>query len=380
MQDASLPTHIEHASRASNTNTIVFGIIITSGARLNLKNYHSLNRLQDKGKLMTQVTLGFSVHRPEMTPLIHDCMRRHDAIFLEEPPEPGFAKMLAGRLSVDEYLLQLDAEYPAFSRKMCYLLRELNAEGKAIFQVEPFMEILLSIHAFFAEGHRPAELQKNAIQYPVYLVEKNASRALLAYYQTVMAGSFDETIAAITEFARMDAARFRLRDSLRAQEIAPMAAKYTSSYVEAGVMHFRLRWFLGQQLFKNEQIDVIFLADNALQSRGQYGRLYGPGDQLTFLYIFHPKMHNTRRAKVLAARSIIYSKIVVKEELTGDLNTFPHLRDELDCILMTRRLSLDDCRRLFPLVRRANSIEARKIVGGYLADLMPQPDRYLQPA
>ena len=72
----------------------------------------------------------------------------------------GFEPMLAGALAVDDYLRPLDVEYPAFSRDMCYLLRELQAEGKKIFQMEPFLEILLGIHEFFAEGHRPGELNK----------------------------------------------------------------------------------------------------------------------------------------------------------------------------------------------------------------------------
>ncbi|MGD9301991.1 MAG: hypothetical protein PVI13_10475, partial [Desulfobacterales bacterium] len=109
------------------------------------------------------------------------------------------------------------------------------------------------------------------------------------------------------------------------------------------------------------------------------GRLYGPGDRLTLLYIYHPGILDPRREKLLAARSIIYSKIAVKEELTGDLSTFPHLRDEIDCIRITRLLSLDDCRRLFPLFRRANSAEARKIVTEYLAEFMPQLETAFRP-
>jgi hypothetical protein len=81
---------------------------------------------------------------------------------------------------------------------------------------------------------------------------------------------------------------------------------------------------------------------------------------------------------LLAARSIIYSKIVEKDELTDDLSRFPHLRDELDCIRITKQLSMADCRRLFPLVRRASSSEARKIFDGYLAEVKPRPDYPLQ--
>jgi hypothetical protein len=323
---------------------------------------------------MAPVTIGLSMHRPEMTPFISDHMRRHEAIFLEEPPDAGFEPMLAGRLAVDDYLMQLDVEYPTFSKNMCDLLQELKGQGKKIFQVEPFLKILLGIHEFFAEGHLPGELQKNAIQYPVYLAERNATQALLAYYQTVMAGSFDDTIDAIIRFARMDAARFGLRDSLRAQEIASMVKKYASSYVEAGVMHYPLWHRLRQQLQGKLAVKVIFLADDALASSGPKGRLYGPGDQLTLMYIFHPGILATRREKLLAARSIIYSKIIEKNELTDNLNRFPHLRNELDCIRITRQLSLEDCRRLFPLMRRASSSEARKIVGGYLTEVKHRTD------
>jgi hypothetical protein len=323
---------------------------------------------------MQQITLGLSLHRPEMTHLIKNQMRRHAAIFLEEPTDPNFEQMLAGNLDVDEYLSVLEVEYPAFSRDMCYLLRELNADGKQIFQVEPFWEILLGIHEFFAAGHRPEELQKNTIQYPVYLAERNATRALMSYYQTVMTGSFEDTLRAILQFARMDAARFGLRDSLRAQEIALMVKKYSSSYIEAGMMHYPLRRLLRQRLPKKNRVSVIFLANKALKSMRPKDHLYSPGDQLTLLYIFHPGIVNSPRDKLLAARSIIYSKIVQKEELTDDLNTFPHLRDELGCLRIARLLCLEDCRRLFPLVRGAKSSEAREIVSEYLAETIPQSD------
>ncbi len=87
----------------------------------------------------------------------------------------------------------------------------------------------MGIHEFFAEGHRPGELNKTSVQYPVYLAERNATKALLDYYQIAVTGSFEATVAAVKQFARMDAARFRLRDSLRAQEIISKVGKYPSS-------------------------------------------------------------------------------------------------------------------------------------------------------
>ena len=319
-----------------------------------------------------KITLGLSTHRPEMIPLIADQMQRHEAIFLEEPPAGDFEQMLKGALKVDDYLKLLDVEYPAFSREMCYLLRELAARGKKIVQVEPFLEILLDIHRFFAEGPRPQELDKNAINYPVYLAEHHATRTLLAYYQTVMTESFERSLEAVDQFARRDAARFRLRDSLRAQALAPLVRQYPSAYIEAGVIHLSLWRLLRQQILRSNRLRSIFLADAALKALGTDGHLYGPGDQLTLLYVFHPNCVTTKREQELAARSIIYSKIIAKEELTDALETYPHVRDEIACIRATRQLSLDDCRRLFPLVRGARSSAARQIVSEYTAALTPR--------
>ena len=313
------------------------------------------------------MTLGLSLHRPEMIPLIAERMRRHEAIFLEEPSATGFEPMLAGALAVDDYLRPLDVEYPAFSRNMCYLLRELKADGKNIYQIEPFLEILLGIHEFFAEGHQPGELNKTSIQYPVYLTERNATKALLDYYQIAVTGSFEETVAAVKQFARMDAARFRLRDSLRAQELGLKIRKFSSSYVDAGVIHYPLWRLLREQMMQPEKLKLMHIADDALKTVGDCGHLYGPGDQLTLLYVFHPNLAQTRREALLAARSIIYSKISEKEEVTDELARFPHLRDELACIQISGRLSTADCRQLFPLVRSATSADARLIVAEYLA-------------
>jgi len=311
---------------------------------------------------MQQVFVGLSLHRPEMIPLISAAMRRSEAIFLEEPPAPGFDQMIRGELSVEEYLLPIDVEYPAFSREMACLLRELHAQGKKIHQVEPFIESLLHIHEFFAEGHKPDDVSENSIEFYVYRAERAATGALLAYYQTVGTGTFEETLDAIIRFARADAARFRLRDSLRAQALVSLVRQYPSSYIESGLIHYQLWRLLRDRLRPHVQVQPLFLADAALRSMGEKGHLYGPGDQLTLLYIFNPTLSQPEWEKLLAARSMIYSKILEKQELDDTSGTFQHLRDELACIRAVRQLSIDDCRQLFPLIRRASSLEARQRV------------------
>jgi hypothetical protein len=307
-----------------------------------------------------------------MMPFIAEWMWQHEAIFLEEPTTPGFEQMLTGELSINDYLLSTDVEYPVFSRGMCRLLRELNAEGKKIHQVEPFIESLLHIHGFFADGHGPGDMDPNSIHFHVYRAERAATGALLAYYQTVAVDSFEKAVEAVIKFARTDAARFRLRDSLRAQALSTLVPNYASSYIESGLIHYRLWRLLQDRLRSQARVRPVFLADAALRSMGEKGTLYGPGDQLTLVYIFHPTISQPVWEKLLAARSMIYSKVLEKQELDEEGGTFPHLRDELACIRAVRQLSIDDCHHLFALIRRSSSSEARQLVGAFLA----VPERY----
>ncbi|MGA6926860.1 MAG: hypothetical protein WBY88_14325 [Desulfosarcina sp.] len=50
----------------------------------------------------------------------------------------------------------------------------------------------------------------------------------------------------------------------------------------------------------------------------------------------------------------------------ADAYTYPHTRDELSVGSATDQLSLDDCRRLYPRVRRASITASREIVARYL--------------
>lgn len=322
---------------------------------------------------MKQVTIGFSIHRPEVIGITADLMHRHDVIFLEEPPASGLKQMLQGALSIDDYLLPAEVEYPEFSRRMCRLLRELYQDGKKIIQVEPFLENLLSIHTFFSQGHRPNELQPESLHHQVYQAERDATKALLDYYQIVMNGSFKAAIQAIMRFARSDAARFRLRDSLRAQALAAELNKGSSVFIEAGVIHLALYHLLKKRLPQSLQLKPVFLARKALKILGVKGHLFGPGDQLTLTYIFHPKTHGTFREELLAARSLIYSKLIEKEEVSVDLETFPHIRNELACIRTVKLLTLEDCDRLFPLIRRVKTEHARQLVDDYLVRIKKLP-------
>ena len=312
----------------------------------------------------SRISLVYSTHRPETLSEASRLMARYDAIILEEPETPGLYNMLTGNLSIEDYLAGQDLEYPDFSRQSCRMLQRLHGKGKTILQVEPFLDLLLHIHEFFADGGSPESLDRNAPQYPVYQAEKNATGSLIRFYRTAVSGSFEATVESVKAFARDDAARFILRDRLRAEALAPVAAKYPSAYIEAGVMHVRLWNELRHHLPETISIGRIQLMASVNRSIWGRGHTFGPGDLLTMLYIYHPGFSGPR-ADLLAARSLIYNKILEKEEMTPAREPYPHIRNEVASIQRVSRLRFADCRKLYREIRLAGTREARAIVHRY---------------
>jgi hypothetical protein len=314
---------------------------------------------------MPQISLVFSSHRPETLAFSAPLMERHDTIFLEEPPTPGFQSLLHGTLAIEDYLLTVDMEFPEFARKTCVLLQQLHRKGKKIYQVEPFLEVLAGIHDTFADGGAPSDLPEDSIQYTVYQAEKKATGALLEYYQTVLRGSFEVTVETVKKFARADAARLLLRDSLRAKALARKMVKHPSAYVEAGYIHYSLWVKLARALDSGSRPKPIFLMAPVVKPLLGKRQVLGPGDRLTLLYLFHPQIRGVH-VDLLAAQSLVFIKLLEKEEIQEGNHPYPHTQDEVNALRMTESLSLDDCKRLFSDIRLAKTQEARAIVHAYL--------------
>ena len=310
------------------------------------------------------VTVAFSTHRPETSALTAASTARHEAIVLEEPPDPRLKAMLDGRLGIEEYLLPLDLEYPEFSRALCALLRNLHREGRRIYQVEPFLEVLIEIHERFAAGAHPASVDADPRLAPVYRAEKKATGALLGFYEAAGAGDFDETVAAVKRFARADAERFRLRDELRAEAVAAITAGHAATWVEAGEIHQALWSSLRRRLAGGCKLQRCFVLAPVYRATAGRPHLFGPGDLLTLRYVFRPDLPDRPMDDRLAAASLVYNKLLSKEEIVPAAGAFPHTRNEIDTIRFVRRLSLEGCRRLFTDLHRVPTRTAQRMVGG----------------
>lgn len=288
-------------------------------------------------------------------------MADHDTVILEEPPDPGFTSMLSGQLEIDAYLEDLDLEFPAYSRLMCEALRDLQHNRIRIVQVEPFIDTLLKIHDFFADGGKPSDLPQSAALQRVYEVEKEATAALLNFYAVSVRGAFDACIDAVKQFARVDARRFALRDQLRADAIVDVIAAPGRHFIEAGQIHYPLWRELKSRLPRDYRLRVCFLMAATLRKLGLKGHLYGPGDLLTLLYRFHPNRRFDEE-DILAARALVYIKLIAKEEIGETGDPVPHCRDELEVGALTRALSMADCHQLFGLIRKKSTQDAREMV------------------
>lgn len=314
---------------------------------------------------MNTVTICYSAHRPETLGLTARIMQEHDLIILEEPPHPDFQAMLDGHIDTEVHMLELDLGYPVFALRQYRLLQVMNSAGKEITQVEPFLEQLLDIHYFFADGHSPDELDTTDAKYAVYCSEREATGLLIDYYGAVRGDDYEKILQIMKRFAMADAARFRLRDLLRATHIAEMLEPGRKIYIEAGSIHLALHTYLGRILPADWSLRVHFIEREAMRYLGLSGSLFNPGDELTLSHVFHKTLRESHE-NLLCAQSLIYAKLVRKDEVRPDDMVFPHTRNDLETIRIVRKLSFSVCRELFFRIRPLATDEAWAYVRSYL--------------
>lgn len=296
-------------------------------------------------------------------------MAESELIVLEEPPHPEFHRMLEGKQAIDDHLLELDIEYPLFTAEQYRLVRTFHRQGKKILQVEPFWQHLYQLQEYLADGYGPADIDQSSVAFQVYDHERLATGRLIAYYRAVRGTDYAKILRTMDLFARADAARFRLRDQLRSAEILQLLPGSGSVYVEAGAMHLLLNKFLSRQLTAMAdgwRLKTHFIELEAMRASGYRGNFIAPGDELTLAYMFGRKMTQARAA-LLCAQTLIYAKLVRKEEMSGDRESFPHTKNDLETSQLARMFDLQTCRKLFFALRPLGRAEAVEYVKNYLA-------------
>ncbi|NPA39449.1 MAG: hypothetical protein GXO57_03290 [Thermodesulfobacteria bacterium] len=311
------------------------------------------------------VLVGFSPHRIEVLPWAKRFMEKADVIILEEPANLNFKRLLEDRFNIEEYLSGSDFWFPGFVKETIKILKEQFKKGTKIFQVEPYFTFLRKI-----QQEEDKSLLNNFTYKKVYEVEHIATLKLLEYYEASLSKEFEEVVKAVIEFSKADAKRFRLRDLLRAKAVTRLIGSLKSSkniYIESGTIHVYFKKLLHQMLKGIAKIRHVYLLEEVLKPLVGKAWVFPPGETLTLRYILKNKP-NPEKEKLLAARSLIYIKIIPKEELTPTQEEpYPHLKRELLAIKMVNRLSFEDCRRLYKeIFFIKNYKEARDFVENYI--------------
>jgi hypothetical protein len=306
--------------------------------------------------------LGLTTYRPEALGYSTELMRGFSEVALEEPVTPGFADMLSGRLAIETYLQLTDFGFAEYARLSCQKMRELSANGLVFRQIDPFMDELVRIHEFFASGGRPDQISES-VTARVYAAEKVWTARLLDFYSQSIKGGFAEVVQAVQTFAQADAARGALRDEMRAKALADRYSGAAKVYIEAGYIHLSL---LSALLTKGLRPKVTYVLEPVYKQLCGLRQVLGPGDKLTWLYTRRPGAEGARPA-LLAAQALVYNKIVTKQEMVGTSQGHtPHAEDEVEAVSMVEDLDISTCRYLFDEIRFLPSLEARRLVSGFL--------------
>jgi hypothetical protein len=292
-------------------------------------------------------------------------MDTHDVIILEEPVHVDFSEVLKGNIEIKEHLLELDTGYPEFILGQYRQLQQFSKAGKQILQVEPYLEHLLRIQFFLADGHTPEEIEPNTAAYAVYCAERHATGLLIKYYKEVRGNDFKKILATTNSFAKADAARFVLRDSLRMKGILKVLSGGKDTYIEAGSIHILLYRLLAGNLSKEWRLHLHSIDREAIQFLQRKGSFFSPGDNLTLHYIGGRNV-SQKKWELFCAQSLIYSKIIKKEENLEDDTKFPHTFNELESIAAVKQLSTEACEFLFQKIRTLSSENAVDIVNTHL--------------
>ncbi|WP_291321359.1 hypothetical protein [Desulfonatronospira sp.] len=306
-----------------------------------------------------RICLGYTSYRLETLPFVREKMQSYQCIVLEEPPTPGFQEMLRGEMAVQDYLMLTEFGFPGFAHSQCKLLQEMHARGKEILQVEPFVEELIGIHEFFAAGGTPEQIRAGTRARLVYEAERDWSARLMDFYKVSGSRqSFSSLVQAVKDFAGADAEKGRLRDSMRARALEIILPAYESVYLEAGYIHFFLAGEVYMRKPARSAMETFYSMQKFFRTRLGKRQLLGPGDVLTLLYTWMPD-YVGHRADLLAARSLIYNKIVHKEEMLEEVDKYPHSLDELKAVQLAGSLDYEQCRELYQNIRGLSTQEAR---------------------
>jgi len=297
------------------------------------------------------ITVVFLEHRIEYLKDFYDLAERGDVIVLEEPDFGILELLCRGVLDIDFYIDFLYSEFSEYLREQYTYVKNLLESGKLVFQVEPYLTKLVELYHFIELKLFDKVLQFDDILKFVHSVENYVSKALVEYYDTILTGSFEDAVNSVIKFAKADAFRLYIRDLLRAFKICEIHSKYGKNLnyiVEAGLIHKTISTIL--EKFCKDFVYSVDVKDIRARKLGIILPSH-PGYELTYIFL-EGQPYSEERCRQLAARCIVYTLMIKKQELRPGILQYPHLFDEYRVLDFVNRLSYDSCRRIFEKYRK----------------------------
>ncbi len=258
----------------------------------------------------------FSSHRVENLPFIEREFQKADVIVLEEPKNDLFYDVLENKISVEEYVKNVNTQFPLYTSELVKMLRKFS--DREIYQIEPYLEEVEKLRYTNTGDERVREM------------ERKVNLAYIDYTESFIKSDFDEIVQKVIDFAKADAERFIMRDRMRAEAI-----DFDNAVVEAGLMHTKLAEFL--------DADTVLVPELiARELNTEY--LDPPGNVLTKAFIYGEDADFS----LLAARSLVFVTLVEKKEMLPDsVDRYPHFVHEQKLVRFVNRLDYERCRKIF---------------------------------
>ncbi len=288
--------------------------------------------------------------RPEFVKEFETIAKDAASIIAELPYGELINEFLQGSLPVDDALLELELDYPFFTRELLLCLRRLKENGKDILLVDPYQEIAVDIKVklFLRKGLE--KLEQDLTARYIAMIELSISKILQEYEKARKDGDFDKLVELTIRYAKFDAERIRFKTELRVRKIIELINMKAVKFPLVVHTHF-LNRLIAQELQKRlgdkYEISEIDLYE-IVQKRLNMASFEHPGRKLTEVFLLHRNI-TREELQLLAAKTLLFVTLYPKHELLPTpTEPFPMLKKDFEISKMLSNVSnIEECKNLY---------------------------------
>ncbi len=279
------------------------------------------------------VIVALTPPRPESIPELEGLIDEFNirSLVLELPEPPLIKEFFEGKISVDDVLLDLELEYPMFTRELLLLAKRAYDRGIHVLFVDPYQEIAtrIKVKLFFRKGLD--ELDRDLTARYIAMLELNIGKIFQEYYKAYSRRDFDKLLETTLKYAKFDAERMRFRTELRIRKLIEIF-----NTIEKPVLvhtHF-INKLLPKEIERRlgAPVEIVDIYERMLRKIGIEKPIEHPGRRLTQAYLLHDET-DPEKLRILAAKTIILvSQYPPVELIPSKENPYPMLRKDIEIL------------------------------------------------